>query len=45
MKIKSKEEKTTQEKPLIGPNVASPGGSTGRLIWTGLQSELNGLLM
>jgi hypothetical protein len=39
IKIKSRKEINTREKPFIGPNVATPGGSTACLT-AGLKNEL-----
>jgi hypothetical protein len=45
MKIKSRQEKTTPEKPFIGTNVATPEVSTGECLLTDLQSEQSSLLI
>jgi hypothetical protein len=45
IKIKSWQEKTTEEKPFIGPKASTPEGSTGGYLQADSQSELNNLLV
>jgi hypothetical protein len=44
IKIKGRQEKITGKKPFSGPNVSTPGGSTGGFSLAGSQTKPNSLV-